>query len=230
MTVYRIASDWHLSPGSPAVHGRLARAFLARARADGAHVILNGDVFEDLFSGPGRAEAAHPSVVAEIAAMRRAGSLRRTRGNHDPDAGEERLVLDVPGTGRVLVAHGHAVDPVNASPIGRLGDEISRRFGRFGPVRGAAWLAQATVRALAGARVVSLFRARCLALVEREGFDLGIFGHVHVVHLVAGDRYANAGALADDTLHYLELGPSGPRLAVLHPDELPPERGGVPPA
>ncbi len=230
MTVYRIASDWHLSPGSPAVHARLARAFLARARADGVHVILNGDVFEDLFSGPGRAEAAHAPVLAEIAALRRAGRLDRTRGNHDPEPGEERIVLQVPGTGRVLVAHGHALDPVNASLLGRLGDGISRRFGRFGPVRGAAWLAEAAVRALAGQQVVALFRARCLALVEREGFDLGVFGHVHVPHLSAGDRYANAGALADDALHYLELGPSGPRLAALHPADLPPARGGVPPA
>lgn len=230
MTVYRISSDWHLSPGSPAVHGRLARAFLAKARADGVHVILNGDVFEDLFSGPGHAEAAHPPVLAEIAALRREGRLGRTRGNHDPDAGEERLVLEVPGTGRVLVAHGHAADPVNASAIGRLGDGISRRFGRLAPVRGAAWLAEAAVRALAGERVVSLFRARCLALVEREGFDLGVFGHVHVPHLVAGDRYANSGALADDALHYLELGPSGARLAALHPADLPPARGGVPPS
>lgn len=230
MSVLRIASDWHLSPGSPAVHGRLARAFLARARAEGADVILNGDVFDDLFSGPGRAEAAHPLVIAELAALERAGRLRRTRGNHDPAAGVERLVLDLPGTGRVLVAHGHAADPVNASSIGRLGDEISRRYGRLAPVRAAAWLAEAAVRALAGDRVVGMFRARCLSAVEEEGFDLGVFGHVHVPHLATGDRYANAGALVDDALHYLELGPAGPRLAVLRAADLPAERGGVPPS
>ncbi len=229
MTVRWIASDWHLSPESPAVHGRLARAFLARARAEGVEVVLNGDVFDDLFSGPGRAEAAHPLVVSELAALRGMGRLRRTRGNHDPDAGDDRLVLEVPGTGRVLVAHGHAADPINASPVGRLGDAISRRFGRLGPVRGAARLAERSVRALVGGRVVALFRARCLALVEREGFDLGVFGHVHVAHLAPGDRYANAGALGDEGLQYLELGPAGPRLRALHAVDLPGERGAPPP-
>ncbi len=123
----RIASDWHLAPGSPPLHARLARAFLARARADGAQVILNGDIFDDLFAGPGRAEATHPLVMAEIEALRREGRLRRTRGNHDPHAGEERIELEWPaGAGRVLVAHGHVVDPVSSSLLGRLGDGISR--------------------------------------------------------------------------------------------------------
>lgn len=222
MTVHRIASDWHLSPGSPGLHGRLARAFLARAREDGAEVILNGDVFDELFSGAGRAQAAHPLVLAELHALRRAGLLHQTCGNHDPDAGPERLVLEVPGTGRVLVAHGHASDPVNSSPLGRLGDGISRRFGRLGLVRGAAWLAEAAVRGLAEEQVVALFRRRCLAAVEREGFDLGVFGHVHAPHLVPGDRYANAGALTGEALHYLELSPRGARLGVLRAADLRP--------
>jgi UDP-2,3-diacylglucosamine pyrophosphatase LpxH len=221
MTVRWIASDWHLSPHGPPEHGRLARAFLARARAAGVEVILNGDAFDDLFSGPGRAEAAHPAVVAELAALRREGRLRRTRGNHDPDAGEDRLLLEIPAVGRVLVAHGHAADPVNASALGRLGDAISRRFGRHALVRGAARLAERSVLGVAGARVVALFRARCLALVEREGFDLGVFGHVHVPHLAPGDRYANAGAIDREGLHYLELGPAGPRLHVLRVADLP---------
>ena len=114
--------------------------------------------------------------------------------------------------------------------VGRLGDAISRRFGRLALVRGAARLAETSVRALAGDRVVALFRARCLALVEQEGFELGVFGHVHVPHLAPGDRYANAGALSGDALHYLELGPSGPRLGALHAADLPAERGGVPPS
>jgi len=220
VSLVRIASDWHLSPGSPSLHGALARAFLARARADGALVVLNGDVFDDLFAGPGRSEAAHPLVAGELDGLRRAGLLRRTRGNHDPDAGEERVVLDVPGLGRVLVTHGHGVDPVNSSVLGRLGDSISRRFGRLAPVRGAAWLAEAAARAIAADRMVAIFRSRCLALVEREGFDLGVFGHVHVAHLAPGDRYANAGALTGDTLGYLELGQGGARLATLRADEL----------
>lgn len=221
MTAWRIASDWHLAPASPAVHARLARAFLAGARADGASVVLNGDAFDDLFTDGGRAEAAHPLVVAELEALRREGRLQRTRGNHDPDAGADRVVLDVPGTGRVLVAHGHAEDPVNASALGRLGDGISRRFGRLALVRGAAWLAEAAARAVAEDWMVETFRRRCLAAVEREGFALGVFGHVHRPHLAPGDRYANAGSLHGETLEYLELGPGGPRLAALRAADLP---------
>ncbi len=215
MTVVRVASDWHLGPESPPEHGRLARAFLDAARADGARVILNGDVFDELFAGEGRAEAAHPAVSAAIAALRREGRLERTAGNHDPGAGAARVVLSAPGLGRVLVAHGHALDPINASPAGRLGDGISRRFGRWAIVRGAARLAEAAARALAERRMIEVFERRCRAAVLREGFDLGVFGHVHAAHLAPGDRYANAGALSRRGLEYLELGPGGPRLAIL---------------
>ena len=220
MTAVWIASDWHLGPESPPGHGRLARAFLARARAAGARVILNGDVFEDLFWGADRAAAAHPGVAEEVAALAREGRLERTSGNHDPEAGLPRLELSAPGVGRVLVAHGHAVDPLNASPLGRFGDGISRRFGRLALVRGAATLAEASARALAGPRIVALFRRRCLALLEREGFDLGVFGHVHAAHLVPGDRYANSGALRGSSLGYLELDAGGPRLRLLREDDL----------
>jgi UDP-2,3-diacylglucosamine pyrophosphatase LpxH len=207
-----IASDWHLAPGSPAEHGRLALAFLERARAEGARVVLNGDVFDVLFSGPGSGEAAHPRVVDAMQALAAAGRLERTRGNHDPEDGAARVALAWPGIGRVLVMHGHAVDPVNASPIGRLGDAISRRFGRLGVVRGAAWLAEAAARAVARDYMVETFRRRCLEVVEREGFDLGVFGHVHAAHLAAGDRYANAGSLHDGGLEWLALGAGGARL------------------
>jgi UDP-2,3-diacylglucosamine pyrophosphatase LpxH len=210
-----IAGDWHLSARSPPVDARLAEAFLARAEASGARVVLNGDVFDDLFAGAGRPAAAHPRVAAAIDALARAGRLARTRGNHDPDAGPERLVVDVPGTGRVLVAHGNAVDPVSSSAIGRLGDGISRRFGRLAVVRGAARLAEAAVRAVAEERMMALFRRRCLALVEREAADLGVFGHVHAAHLAPGDRYANAGALGGGALSYLALEEDGPHLRVL---------------
>jgi UDP-2,3-diacylglucosamine pyrophosphatase LpxH len=215
-----IASDWHLSPRSPPAHVRLARAFLARADRAGARVILNGDIFDDLFAGAGRPAAAHPEVAAAIDALARAGRLERTRGNHDPDAGAERVELAVPGVGRVLVAHGHAADPVNASPVGRLGDAISRRFGRLGVVRGAAWLAEAAARAVAEERMVALFRRRCLELVERDRFDLGVFGHVHVAHLAPGDRYANAGALGMEALSYLVVDQAGPRLCALRVEDL----------
>ncbi len=215
MTPVWIASDWHLGPRSPPAHGRLARAFIARADRAGARVVLNGDVFDDLFAGRGRAQAAHPETADAIAALAQAGRLERTRGNHDPDAGVERVVLEVPGVGRVLVTHGHRVDPVNASPVGRLGDAISRRFGRLAAVRGAARLAESTARAVAGERMIAVFRRRCLALVEREGFALGVFGHVHAPHLAPGDRYANAGALRDEVLSYLALELQGPRLCAL---------------
>jgi len=220
VSLVRVASDWHLGPGTPAPQARLARAFLARARRDGARVVLNGDVFDDLFAGAGRARSAHPGVVAELEALARVGRLELTRGNHDPDGGAARVVLEVPGVERVLVAHGNAIDPINSSALGRLGDGISRRFGRTALVRGAARAAELAARALAGRRMLEIFSRRCRAAVEREGFALGVFGHVHAAHLVAGDRYANAGWLSERGLEYLELGPGGPRLATLRPADL----------
>jgi hypothetical protein len=219
MALVRIASDWHLAPKSPARHVRLAAEFLRRAQADGAEVILNGDVFDDLFAGRGRGERAHPEVSAAIRALKEAGRLRRTCGNHDPEQGEERVVLDWPGLGRVLVAHGHLSDPVNRSFAGRVGDGISRRFGPVpgvgAMVRGVARLAEAWARAITGKRMEEIFRGRCLRLLGEESFGLGVFGHVHVPRLAAGDRYANAGALDQAGLHFLELSPAGPRLCVL---------------
>jgi UDP-2,3-diacylglucosamine pyrophosphatase LpxH len=217
VTALWIASDWHLGPDSPPSHGRLAAAFLARAQAARVEVILNGDLFDDLFAGPGRAQAAHPDVVAALAALAADGRLRRTSGNHDPDAGPERIELALPGIGRVLVTHGHALDPINASPIGKLGDAISRHFGRTALVRGAARLAEVVARSLAEEQMVAVFRARCLRAVEAGGFDLGVFGHVHRAHRVAGDRYVNAGALRDDALEYLVLDDREVRLASLTP-------------
>ncbi|HEX9308368.1 MAG TPA: metallophosphoesterase [Anaeromyxobacter sp.] len=214
-----VASDWHLSPESPPLHARLARAFLERAAAGGESVVLNGDVFEELYFGP-RARAAHPEVVRAMDALARDGRLRTTRGNHDPGAGEERLALDVPGLGRVLVAHGDALDPLHASALGRLGDALSRRLGHLAVVRGAARLAEAAARGVADRRMREVFRRRCLAVVEREGFALGVFGHVHAPHLVPGDRYVNAGRLGPRTLGYVVLGPSGARLAELREDDL----------
>jgi hypothetical protein len=208
--VIRIASDWHLGPASPPHHRRLALAFLERARAEGAQVILNGDVFDNLFAGAA-AERSHLEVVEAMAALSLDGRLRRTSGNHDPEVPLPRVVLQVPGVGPVLVAHGHALDPINSSAIGRFGDGISRRFGRLGLVRGAARLVEVTALALAGPAMIRAFRRRCLAAVEQEGFALGVFGHVHAAHLVPGDRYANAGWLGD-RLEYLELGEGGPRL------------------
>jgi UDP-2,3-diacylglucosamine pyrophosphatase LpxH len=215
VTAVWIASDWHLGPDTPAADARLALRFLERARDAGARVILNGDVFDDLFAGRGRAEAAHPAVVGAIGALAGEGRLARLRGNHDPDAGSEQAVLEVEGLGRVLVAHGHLVDPIHRSALGRLGDGISRRFGRLAVVRGAARLAEAAARAAAGRRMVAHFRTRCVALVRSEGCALGVFGHVHVAHLVAGDPYANAGALLGGRLTYLVLEPGRARLATI---------------
>lgn len=209
--IVRIASDWHLGTRSPAEHGSLARAFLERARADGARVVLNGDVFELLFEGEA-ARFAHPEVVEALGRLAADGLLAETAGNHDPEAGPAALVLDVPAVGRVLVAHGHLADPVNRSPVGRFGDGISRRFGRFGLVRGSARAVEWMARGLAGGAMERVFRTRCLALVAQEDAALGVFGHVHVAHLAAGDRYANAGALRRDRLEYLELGPDGAAL------------------
>jgi UDP-2,3-diacylglucosamine pyrophosphatase LpxH len=217
MTSLWIASDWHLGPDSPPSHGRLAVAFLARARSAGVELILNGDLFDDLFAGPGRAQAAHPEVVAALAALAADGRLRRTSGNHDPEAGPERIELARAGIGRILVAHGHSLDPINSSPIGRLGDAISRHFGRTALVRGAAKLAEVVARSLAEDQMIAVFRARCLRAVAAGGYDLGVFGHVHRAHRVAGDRYANAGALREDRLEHLVLDDQGARLESFTP-------------
>jgi predicted phosphodiesterase len=217
MTALWIASDWHLGPDSPPVHGRLALAFLEAARAAGVELLLNGDVFDDLFAGPGRAQEAHADVAAAMAALAAAGRLRRTAGNHDPDAGPERIVLERTGIGRILVAHGHSLDPINSSPIGKLGDAISRHFGRIALVRGAARLAEVVSRAVAEDQMIAVFRARCLRAVVEGGFDLGLFGHVHRAHLVAGDRYVNSGGLHGDRLEYVVLDGRGARLESLSP-------------
>jgi predicted phosphodiesterase len=228
---FLVASDWHLGPASPPSHARLALAFLALARAEGARVVLNGDVFDDLFSGEGRAQAAHPAVVQAIEALARDGRLLRTCGNHDPEGGPERVVLEVPGSGRVLVQHGHQVDPIRRTPAGRLGELVTRRLGRLAVVRVLAGLVEGTARSLAGERMAAVFRSEALALVEREGFALGVFGHVHVPHAVPGDRYANAGALGTEVLPFLELGPRGVRLRALWRARLgPAAEGGSNPA
>jgi hypothetical protein len=224
-----VAGDWHLSPRSPPLHGRLACAFLARARAAGATVVLNGDVFEELFFGAARARAAHPAVLAAMEALAAEGKLLHLRGNHDPSAREERAELDVPGLGRVLVAHGHQVDPVHRSALGRLGDAASRRYGRLPATRGAARLAERLARALAGGRMDALFRRRCLALVEAGGFALGVFGHVHVAHVAPGDRYANAGGLLGGALTCVALGPEGARLLSVRAPDLRGEDEGIRP-
>jgi UDP-2,3-diacylglucosamine pyrophosphatase LpxH len=215
-----VAGDWHLSPVSPPLHATLACAFLRRARAGGATVVLNGDVFDELFFGP-RAAAAHPAVLGAVERLRAEGRLLRLGGNHDPSAGEDQAVLEVAGLGRVLVAHGHRADPLHRSPLGRLGDAISRHLGALPPTRAAARLAERLARALAGDRMVAVFRRRCLALVDAERCHLGVFGHVHVPHLAPGDRYANAGALVGATLTYVALGPAGADLLRLGEPDLP---------
>jgi UDP-2,3-diacylglucosamine pyrophosphatase LpxH len=213
-----IASDWHLGHFSPAVGTRLGIEFLERARRDGDAVILNGDVFEGLFEPVASAEAAQPRVSALIADLSASGRLRRTEGNHDPGSGPPFFVLDQPGLGRVLVMHGHQVDPVHDSPMGNFGDGISRRFGRLSIVRGAAHAAAATVAALAASRVDRMIRARCREIVRQHGCDLGVFGHNHRRYLTPGDSYANAGCLQRRRLEYLVLDEGGARLTSLELD------------
>ncbi len=227
MDLLRIASDWHLAPRSPPAHARLAVAFLRRARADGASVILNGDVFDDLFAGTGRGALVHAGVVAELDRLRGEGRLRRLRGNHDPGGGEERVVLDWPTIGRVIVTHGDGIDPLHRSWLGRLGHAISLRAGSFALVRLAMALAEVTARALVGRRILRGFRTRCVELVAREACALGVFGHIHAQHLAPGDPYANAGWLHGGRLEYLELGPEGARLRVLTIEDLAREAAGA---
>jgi predicted phosphodiesterase len=207
-----IASDWHLGTYSDPVQGRLALRFLEHVRATGDRVILNGDVFEGLFEPTARAERAHDELRALIAGMTDEGVLTRVEGNHDPGAGVRSVVLEHERLGRVLVTHGHLVDPVHESSVGNFGDGISRRFGHLPLVRGAARLAEAVVAGAVAAPVDRVYRRRCLALVERERCTFGVFGHNHRRHLAPGDRYANAGCLRQARLEYLVLEPAGASL------------------
>ena len=213
-----IASDWHLGHFSPPGAARLASTFLERALDSGDDVILNGDIFEGLFEPVAAAEAAHPDIRRLIAELTAHDRLRRTEGNHDPGSGVPSLVLDHPVVGRVLVAHGHAVDPVQRTRALHTGDAISRRFGRLAPVRGAAHVAELVTMSVVGRRVEGVFRECCLRAVDAAVCSLGIFGHVHRRHLVPGDRYANAGRLHARRLEYLVLGPRGPELDCLELD------------
>jgi predicted phosphodiesterase len=215
-----IAGDWHLGTRSPRSHDRLALAFLERARVRRERVILNGDVFETLFLSPGVAERAHPEVAALVERLAGEGLLQRVEGNHDPGSGPPQLVLELSGLGRVLVAHGHTRDPVHRSLIGRLGEAVSRRFGRFAIVHFAMRFADAAAYFTLGRRIVRAFRRRWLAVVEREGFALGVFGHIHVSEVAQGERYVNGGCLAGEVLEYVALEPSGPRLCRLDVSEL----------
>jgi hypothetical protein len=141
-------------------------------------------------------------------AMRRRGQLRRTEGNHDPGAGEAAIVLGHECLGPILVMHGHVADPLRASPVGRLGDFISRRFGWIPAVRLAARLAEQSA-SLTAHRVERVFSRRCRDLVARRLSGMGIFGHIHRQYLVAGDRYANAGHLTDQRLEFIAIGRDG---------------------
>ena len=212
MTRTLVTGDWHLGTYSPPAHRALALGFL-RWGADAAdRIVLNGDIFEGLFESPARAERAHPEVAALIGDLARAGTLRRTQGNHDPDGGVPSVVLQHARLGRVLVAHGHLADPVHVSSVGNFGDGISRRFGHLSLVRGAAWVAESFVAGTMAVPVDRMFRRKCLALVAREGCTFGVFGHNHRRHLVPGDPYANAGRLRRSRLEYLLLDDAGPSL------------------
>jgi hypothetical protein len=68
------------------------------------------------------------------------------------------------------------------------------------------------VAGAASAAVDRMYRRKCLVLVERERCDLGVFGHNHRRHLVAGDRYANSGRLRRTRLEYLALDGGGASL------------------
>ena len=212
MTRVLIAGDWHLGTYSPPAQARLAVRFLEETGDAGHRIVLNGDIFEGLFEPAARAERAHPELSALITAMAAAGVLTRIEGNHDPGAGARSLVLEHGGLGRVLVTHGHLVDPVHDSSVGNFGDGISRRFGHLSLVRGAARMAEAVVAGAMAGPVDRLYRRRCLALVERERCVLGVFGHNHRRHLAAGDPYANAGCLRHARLEYLVLDAAGASL------------------
>ncbi len=214
-----VASDWHLSRYSPPALSTLALAFLERARDEGDDVILNGDIFEGLFEPPQLAQTAHPHVVSLLEAMTRSGQLRRTEGNHDPGAGASAIVVGHETLGPILVMHGHVADPLGSSPLGRLGDSISRRFGWIPVVRFAARLAEQSA-SLTSSRVEKMFSRRCRDLVARRLSGMGIFGHIHRQYLVAGDQYANAGHLTEERLEYIAIGRDGAKAERLEISEL----------
>jgi hypothetical protein len=153
-------------------------------------------------------QAAHPHVVSLMEAMTRTGQLRRTEGNHDPGAGSSEIVLGHEGLGPILVMHGHVADPLRMSPVGRIGDFISRRLGWIPAVRLAARLAEQSA-SLTAHRVERVFSRRCRDLVARRPTRMGIFGHIHRQYLVAGDRYANAGHLTDQRLEFIAISRDG---------------------
>jgi UDP-2,3-diacylglucosamine pyrophosphatase LpxH len=214
-----VASDWHLSRYSSAETSTLALAFLERARDSGDEVILNGDIFEDLFEPVALSEAAHPHVASMMGAMIRTGQLRRTEGNHDPGAGAAAIVLGHERLGPILVMHGHVADPLRMSRVGRLGDFISRRFGWIPAVRLAARLAEQSA-SLTAHRVEQVFSRRCRELVARRLSGMGIFGHIHRQYLVAGDRYANSGHLTDQRLEFIAITRDGANAEHLDISEL----------
>ena len=215
-----IASDWHLSRYSSPATSTLALAFLERARDAGDAVILNGDIFEGLFEPVSLSEEAHPHVVSLMAAMTRSGQLRRTEGNHDPNAGEASILLEHETLGSILVMHGHVADPLRTSPIGRLGDFISRKFGWIPAVRLAARLAEQSA-SLTAHRVERLFSQRCRAIVaSRQLNGFGVFGHIHRQYLVPGDQYANAGHLTDQRLEFIAIDRRGAQATRLETSEL----------
>ena len=219
-----IASDWHLSSFSPSRAVGLAELFLTRAQTAGDRVILNGDIFEGLFQHVEEAQAAHPATLSMIEEMMHDRQLVRTAGNHDPDAGSLTLILDQVGIGRILVAHGHTVDPLHRSSIGRFGDAISRRIGHLAIVRGAAGLAERTANRIVGGAMEQTFRTRCRAMVRRERCTLGVFGHIHRPYYAAGDTYANAGHLTPERLEYLVLTNGAVHLEYVTSDESSDER------
>ncbi len=215
-----VASDWHLGTRSPRVHRELVQAFLRQLQDSGDRLVLNGDIWEGLFEREPRARQAHPAVVAALDELQRQGRLEQTQGNHDPDTGVPGTEVSWPGLGRILISHGHGVDPLHGSGIGRLGDTISRHFGSLLVVRGAARVANLAAEAIAGEKMVSIFRQRCLESVSKGGYSLGIFGHVHRQYYRDGDPYVNSGWLSDERLEYLVLDSNGIHLRALKVSEV----------
>lgn len=211
-----VASDWHLGSLSPPQHSKLAATFLQRIADENAFVVLNGDIFEGLFEPIDDALACQRDVFSQVQQLQQAGQLRLVVGNHDPTLGEAKVIVGVAGIGRVLIAHGHAADPWQRTPLCQLGDAVSRRFGKWVAVRGAAHLVESITFATVGRQVRAAFQARCSAWVRQEHCQLGVFGHVHEQYLEAGNPYANAGWMDATRLQYLMFDANGPHKGALH--------------
>ncbi len=209
-----IISDLHIGcPPVPGAFGHTPAAFVAYITElldHHDHLVWNGDIFQsDHQLVPGRASRqaairrclhAHP-WLAELLSHPKSTLLR---GNHDDDTrtvlgARDRFQADGP-TGRLVVQHGDAYDPVigTAPGISAAATWASGRLRRGGLGRLAQWLEGRDI-AVKGARFGGpdgpYGQAAARVLAESDA-QVVVFGHTHVpvLQAVAGGVLANPGS------------------------------------